>query len=144
MRVIRWGQFGLLVSVVVAGAGIGCGESGSTSTASATTDTSELLPRRKLNPFESKVMQSNTVADQNGFAAKTDPDLRNAWGLVFKGDSAWVAANHSGTVREYSDDGILGEVINLSVSPGVPASPTGQVINPFPHAFDGDAIVTVS
>jgi len=136
-----------LVAVVAAvgGGGIGCGDSGSTPTASTTTSsTSELVPRRKLNPFESKVTQSNTVADQNGFAAVTDPDLRNAWGLVFIGDSAWVAANHSGTVREYSDDGTPGEVISLSASPGVPASPTGQVINPFPHAFNGDAIVTVS
>ena len=74
MRVIRWGRLGLLVSVaVVAGAGIGCGEPGSTPTTSTTTSTtSELLPRRKLNPFEGKVTQSNTVADQNGFAVKTD------------------------------------------------------------------------
>src|SRR5436190_20747322 len=147
MRVIRWSQPGLLVAVVaaVAGGGIGCGESGSTPTASTTTSsTSELVPRRKLNPFEGKVKQSNTVADQNGFAAVTDPDLQNAWGLVFKGDSAWVAANHTGTVREYSDDGTLGEVIKLSLASGDPASPTGQVINPFPHAFMGDAIVTVS
>jgi uncharacterized protein (TIGR03118 family) len=92
------------------------------------------------------VKQSNLVADQTGFARKTDPDLQNAWGLVFKGDSAWVAANHTGTVREYSEDGELGEVISLSVvgPPAGPASPTGQVINPFPHAFMGDAIVTVS
>ena len=136
MRVIRWGHFGLLASVaVVAGAGIGCGESGSTPTATTTSDTSELLPRRKLNPFEGKVKQEYTVADQNGFAAKTDPDLRNAWGLVFIGNSAWVAANHTGTVREYSDDGNFGEVIGLSLSNGDTASPTGQVINPFPHAF---------
>jgi len=147
MRVIRWGQPGLLVAVVaaVAGSGIGCGESGSTPTASTTSSTtSELVPRRKPSPFESKVKQQNTVADQNGFALKTDPDLQNAWGLVFKGDSAWVAANHTGTVREYSDDGTFGDVISLPLASGDPSSPTGQVINRFPHAFMGDAIVTVS
>ena len=141
MRFIRVGQLGLLVAVA-AGAGFGCGDSGASPTVSAT---SELQPRRKLNPFESKVKQSNLVADQMGFARKTDPDLQNAWGLVFKGDSAWIAANHTGTDREYSEDGKLGEVIKMFQSDGkTPASPTGQVINPFPQAFKGDAIVTVS
>jgi uncharacterized protein (TIGR03118 family) len=85
MRVMRLGQLGLVAAVV----GGGCGEQGTPAT---TTETAE-LQRPKLNPFEAIVKQENTVADQQGFAAVTDNQLQNAWGLVFKGDSVWIAAN---------------------------------------------------
>jgi uncharacterized protein (TIGR03118 family) len=75
----------------------------------------------------------------------TDNQLQNAWGLVFKGDSVWIAANHTGTDRQYSDDGVLGEVITMFDSDGVTlASPTGQVVNPFHRAFMGDTFIVAS
>jgi uncharacterized protein (TIGR03118 family) len=141
MRVVCLKQLGLLVAVA-AGAGVGCGEDGATATA---TVTSELHPMPSAPAFEAKVRQSNLVADQNGFARKTDPDLQNAWGVAFKGRSIWIAANHTGTDRQYSEDGKLGEVISLPLLDGMsPSSPTGQVANPFCDAFDGDTFIVVS
>ena len=93
MRVVCLNQLGLLVAVAAGiGAGVGCGEAGTEATS---TVTSELHPMPKASPFEAKVRQSNLVADQDGFARKTDPDLQNAWGVAFKGRSIWIAANHT-------------------------------------------------
>lgn len=148
MRVVRLKQVGLWVAVA-AGAGVGCGQeaptSGPTPTPGPTsTATSELTPVSKPNP-ESIVKQSNLVADQDGRARKTDPDLQNAWGIAFKDRSIWITANHTGTDRQYSEDGKGGEVITLLDADGVTlASPTGQVENPSCDSFKGDTFVVAS
>ena len=140
MRVVRLIQVGLWVAIA-AGAGIGCSEDGTPPVSDAT---SELKPVRRVRP-EAVVKQTNLVADQKGFARKTDPDLLNAWGIAFKGRSIWIAANHTGTDRQYSEDGRLGEVISLFQTDGTtPASPTGQVINPFSSAFGGEVFIVAS
>jgi len=138
MRIVGLKQLGLWVSVAV-GAGVGCGES-----ATDTTTKVSALPTPAAPSFESIVRQTNLVADQDGFARKTDPDLLNAWGIAFRGDSIWITANHSGDDRQYSEDGKLGQVIALVRHDGDQSSPTGQVRNPFPHAFNGDTFLAAS
>ena len=142
MRTVRLRQVGNWVAMA-AGAGVGCGqETPAPSPSSTSTSTSELMPGSKP---ESTVKQRNLVADQAGFARKTDPDLQNAWGIAFRGRSIWITANHTGTDRQYSEDGKLGEVITLVDADGMTlASPTGQVINPFSDAFKGDTFVVAS
>jgi uncharacterized protein (TIGR03118 family) len=139
MRIVRLKQIGLLASMA-AGAGFGCGGSAT----DATTTKSSELPTPAAPSFESIVKQTNLVADQDGFARKTDPDLLNAWGIAFKGDSIWITANHSGDDRQYSEDGKKGEVITLVRVDGDQSSPTGQVRNPFPHAFNGHTFLAAS
>lgn len=141
MGIVRSKHVGLLL-VGVVGAGVGCGETGTEPTSTAT---SELTPMAKPARIESVAKQTNLVADQPGFARKTDPDLQNAWGIAFKGHSIWIAANHTGTDRQYSEDGKLGEVISLFRDDGMtPSSPTGQVLNPFCDAFNGDTFIVAS
>jgi uncharacterized protein (TIGR03118 family) len=147
MRFVKLGQLGLL-GAVAAGAGIGCGEEGTTtSTATSTSTTSataELKPMPKPR-FESIVRQGNTVSNQANVAKVMDDQLQNVWGIAFRGDSIWLTANHTGTDRQYSEDGKLGEVITMIDGDGMTlASPTGQVVNPFPHAFMGDTFIAAS
>jgi uncharacterized protein (TIGR03118 family) len=139
MRMVRLKQVGLCASVAI-GAGFGCSESGT----DATTSKTSTLPTPAAPSFESIVRQTNLVADQAGFARKTDPDLLNVWGIAFKDDSIWITANHSGDDRQYSEDGKRGEVITLVRNDGTQSSPTGQVRNLFPHAFNGDTFLAAS
>lgn len=144
MRVTRVFAIGV---VVAGGVGIGCGEDGTNSTATESSALQASKVAMKAPRIEGFVKETDLVSDLAG-ARKTDPDLRNAWGLVLKDGFAWIATNHSSTDRQYDEDGKSGQVINLPLSgdpPDAPTSaPTGQVVNPFPDAFHGDHFIVVS
>jgi uncharacterized protein (TIGR03118 family) len=80
----------------------------------------------------SRYIQTNLVADQDGVAQKTDPNLVNPWGASYLGASPlWVSDNTPGLSTLYSG-GVHGSpqtIVPLVVSiPG--GLPTGQVSNP--------------
>src|SRR5215467_11431858 len=86
--------------------------------------------------------QINLVSDQHGKAKLPDADLVNAWGLAASpgtnakpGSPLWVADNGSDKATLYAGTGPasvakVGLVVNVRG-----AAPTGQIFNPFPHAF---------
>jgi uncharacterized protein (TIGR03118 family) len=87
-------------------------------------------------------MQVNLVSDQHMRAPLRDTDLVNAWGLAASpgtdakpGSPLWVADNGTDKATLYAGTGPasvakVGLVVNVR---GM--APTGQVFNPFPHAF---------
>jgi uncharacterized protein (TIGR03118 family) len=94
------------------------------------------------------VKQVNLVSDQPGQAAKTDPNLVNAWGLAFNpaGGPFWVSSNGKGLSQVYDDDGNLLLSVAIPPAPGADpeTNPTGQVFNGKASAFDGDAFIFVT
>ena len=86
--------------------------------------------------------QVNLVSDQHMRAPLRDTDLVNAWGLAASpgtdakpGSPLWVADNGTDKATLYAGTGPasvakVGLVVNVR---GM--APTGQVFNPFPHAF---------
>ncbi|HEY8044007.1 MAG TPA: TIGR03118 family protein [Streptosporangiaceae bacterium] len=87
-------------------------------------------------------MQVNLVSDQHKPAPLRDTDLVNAWGLAASpgtdakpGSPLWVADNGTDKATLYAGTGPasvakVGLVVNVR---GM--APTGQVFDPFPHAF---------
>ena len=70
--------------------------------------------------------QHNLVADVEGVADHTDPDLVNAWGIAFNPTAVvWVANNGTGTSTLY--DGAGNKQALVVTIPG--GSPTGIVFN---------------
>jgi uncharacterized protein (TIGR03118 family) len=147
MRVIRVLPLGLLVS---AGLNVHCGDGSQVSETAAEVQ----QPAKKgASPFESIVEENDYVSNLAAPGSKnpqSDPDLLNAWGLVFSDQGlAWVAANHTGTDRVYDSEGNLRGVVKIPLLPSqnpatdIPA-PTGQVANPFHSAFKGDDFIVVS
>jgi uncharacterized protein (TIGR03118 family) len=86
------------------------------------------LPQRLL--ANNTYTQTNLVSDISGFAAVTDPNLKNPWGMSFSATSPfWVSNQGTNTSTLY--DG-AGNIIPLVVSIptiGTPHGPTGQVFN---------------
>jgi uncharacterized protein (TIGR03118 family) len=85
--------------------------------------------------------QTNLVSDGAVPALKTDPQLKNPWGIVtFPGAPFWISDNGTGLSTLY--DG-LGDIVPLTVkipapggaSPGTAATPTGIVWNPNAQLF---------
>jgi hypothetical protein len=86
--------------------------------------------------------QINLVSDLAMKGVLKDPDLVNAWGLAASpgtnakpGSPLWVADNGTDKATLYTGTGPasvakVGLVVNVRG-----AAPTGQVFNPFPHAF---------
>jgi uncharacterized protein (TIGR03118 family) len=86
--------------------------------------------------------QINLVSDLAMKGVLKDPDLVNAWGLAASpgtnakpGSPLWVADNGTDKATLYAGTGPasvakVGLVVNVRG-----AAPTGQVFNPFPHAF---------
>ena len=86
--------------------------------------------------------QVNLVSDLAMKGVLKDPDLVNAWGLAASpgtnakpGSPLWVANNGTDKATLYTGTGPasvakVGLVVNVRG-----AAPTGQVFNPFPHAF---------
>jgi uncharacterized protein (TIGR03118 family) len=86
--------------------------------------------------------QINLVSDQTMKDTLKDPDLVNAWGLAASpgtnakpGSPLWVADNGTDKATLYAGTGAasvakVGLVVNVR---GM--APTGQIFNPFPHAF---------
>ncbi len=100
----------------------------------------ELRPKHRAQKQVALVQeQVNLVADQEGHALKTDPDLINAWGLAFNPrGAAWVSAAGTGLSPVYDAMG------NLLLKVSVPTAPTGQAFNPSPDAFMGDVFIIVT
>jgi uncharacterized protein (TIGR03118 family) len=86
--------------------------------------------------------QVNLVSDLSMKGVLKDPDLVNAWGLAASpgtnakpGSPLWVADNGTDKATLYAGTGPasvakVGLVVNVRG-----AAPTGQIFNPFPHAF---------
>src|SRR5262245_44321088 len=64
-------------------------------------------------------LQTNLVSDIPGFAATTDPQLINPWGLVASSSGPfWVSDNQVGVSTLYTGQGNkLGLVVNIPNSP---------------------------
>jgi len=80
------------------------------------------------------VDQVNLVSDLPGWAALTDPDLKNPWGLALSSTSPlWVANTGTSTSTLYSsapESTTATKVAAVRVTfPQFPALPTGQVFN---------------
>jgi uncharacterized protein (TIGR03118 family) len=77
--------------------------------------------------------QTNLVSNLSGVAPKTDPNLRNAWGLVHGPSTPWwVSNNAGGTSTLYTGAGaIIPLVVTIPNAPSQPApgSPTGVMFN---------------
>lgn len=79
----------------------------------------------------------NLVSDMAGFAAQTDPNLLNPWGIALSPTGPfWLSNNHSGTATVYNTAGqpfpsgnALTVKIPLPRSGSSLSSPTGQVFN---------------
>jgi len=86
--------------------------------------------------------QVNLVSDQRGHAPLRDKDLVSAWGLAASpgtdakpGSPLWVADNGTDKATLYAGTGPA-SVAKVSLVVNVRGmAPTGQVFNPFPHAF---------
>ena len=86
--------------------------------------------------------QVNLVSDLTMKGVLKDPDLVNAWGLAASpgtnakpGSPLWVADNGTSKATLYAGTGPasvakVGLVVNVRGE-----DPTGQIFNPFPHAF---------
>jgi uncharacterized protein (TIGR03118 family) len=96
--------------------------------------------------------QKNLISDIPGMATKTDPNLKNPWGLTRSpvGSPWWVANNNSGTSTLNDGNGnpvnifveANGSTSNFVVvpppgfaAPGTPSTPTGIVYNGSPTDF---------
>jgi uncharacterized protein (TIGR03118 family) len=84
-----------------------------------------------------------------GGAANVDPNLLNAWGLVFNATGvAWVSDNHSGLLTAYPPNALAPAVVVTVPGPNDAGdaaagggTPTGQVFNILPAEFMGDKFI---
>jgi uncharacterized protein (TIGR03118 family) len=75
--------------------------------------------------------QTNLVSDIPGSAAKTDPDVINAWGIVAVDGGFWVLLNGTNMLKWYDN---LGNLIKAySTPPGATNGPTGLAKVPVQH-----------
>ena len=86
--------------------------------------------------------QVNLVSDQRGHASLRDKDLVNAWGLAASpgtnakpGSPLWVADNGTDKATLSAGTGPASVAKQGLVVSVRGMAPTGQVFNPFPHAF---------
>src|SRR5580698_11466428 len=71
--------------------------------------------------------QTNLVSDIPGLGATTDPNLVDPWGMSFSATSPiWVSDRATGVSTLYTGAGSIVSLI-VSVPPGAPNGPTGQV-----------------
>ncbi|HEX4338846.1 MAG TPA: TIGR03118 family protein [Polyangiaceae bacterium] len=97
------------------------------------------------------VKQTNLVANMDGVAPTTDPNLLNPWGLVANPTAGafWVSDNHSGLATVYQPTGGA-SALNVKVpgpadtDGGFTSSPTGQVFNGTAANFKGDKFIVDS
>jgi uncharacterized protein (TIGR03118 family) len=80
-----------------------------------------------------RYVQDNLVSDVAGSAARTDPNLVNAWGIVAGPNTPfWISNNHSGTSTLYQGNSKPASlVVTVPAPPGStdPGAPTGIVFN---------------
>jgi uncharacterized protein (TIGR03118 family) len=73
--------------------------------------------------------QFNLVSDIPGMAPATDPNLKDPWGVSFSATSPlWVSDRATGVSTLYTGTGSVIPLV-VSVPPGAPAGPTGQVFS---------------
>jgi uncharacterized protein (TIGR03118 family) len=135
-------------------AGVSCadqssGDGNTTASGSAGTLLDEVVKLPPPSRIEGKVAQVNILSDDTTLvpAPLADPHLLNPWGLAFfPNGPAWIAANGNSTLDVFNEAGTrLREVMIPGTNPsGDPATPSGQVFNPDPHAFRGDSFIAVS
>jgi uncharacterized protein (TIGR03118 family) len=71
--------------------------------------------------------QTNLVSDIPGLGATTDPNLVDPWGMSFSATSPiWVSDRATGVATIYTGTGSIVPLV-VSVPPGAPNGPTGQV-----------------
>jgi uncharacterized protein (TIGR03118 family) len=89
--------------------------------------------------------QTNLVSDIPGFAAQTDPNLINPWGISESGSSPfWVSDNGSGLATLYSTFGAPQSlVVTIPGVGGKTSTPTGQVFNATTN-FNSDLFIFAS
>jgi len=77
--------------------------------------------------------QTNLVSDVPGWAATTDPNLVNAWGIAFSaGSPAWISDNGTGLSTLYTGTGSVIPLVVTIPPPGGgtgTSAPTGVVFN---------------
>jgi uncharacterized protein (TIGR03118 family) len=77
--------------------------------------------------FGSPFAQVDLVSDIPGLGLLTDPNLKDPWGMSFSASSPlWVSDRATGVATVYSGTGGINPLV-VSVPPGAPAGPTGQV-----------------
>lgn len=77
----------------------------------------------------SSYTQFNLVSDIPGMATNTDPNLKDPWGVSFSATSPlWVSDRATGVSTLYTGTGSIIPLV-VSVPPGAPAGPTGQVFS---------------
>ena len=89
--------------------------------------TLSLLLGASSSLFASSFFQTNLVSDIPGMAAVTDSNLKDPWGMSFSATSPiWVSDRATGVSTLYSGTGAVVPLV-VSVPPGAPLGPTGQV-----------------
>jgi uncharacterized protein (TIGR03118 family) len=114
-KVLAWLKASLL-GAAVAAAAVSCGGGGD---------------HHFMPPVATKFLATSLVSDGTLAAAHTDPNLVNAWGLVFNPTGfAWVANNHTNTSTLYDGNGVPQSLV-VAIPPGAggDAGPTGIVYN---------------
>jgi uncharacterized protein (TIGR03118 family) len=71
--------------------------------------------------------QTNLASDVPGFAANTDSNLKNPWGMSFSAMSPfWASDQGTGKATLYSAAGVPQGLV-VTIPSGIPPGPTGQV-----------------
>jgi len=94
-------------------------------------------PAPAPSPTVTSYAVTNLVSDQAGVAVSQDPNLVDAWGIVFApGQAVWVADNGTNKSTLYDGNGVIQSLV-VSIPPGTStmnlpggtANPTGIVYN---------------
>lgn len=90
-----------------------------------------LVPSLFANGFN----QINLVSDIPGMATTLDPNLKDPWGMSFSATSPiWVSDRATGLSTLYNGAGGIVSLV-VTVPPGAPLGPTGQVFAGIPGNF---------
>jgi len=90
---------------------------------------------------EASYVQTNLVSDIGGLAIKTDPSLKNPWGISFFGTSPfWISDQGTNESTLYAVTGSTGVsivplTVDIPTTATGPQGPTGQVANTNPASF---------
>ena len=87
--------------------------------------------------------QTNLVSDIPGMAARTDPNLKNPWGIATSATSPfWISDNGTGVSTLYNTAGVpQALVVTIPKLGGGVSAPTGQVFNGTSSVFNGDLFI---
>jgi uncharacterized protein (TIGR03118 family) len=89
-----------------------------------------LLALSPASLFAGTFTQTNLVSDIPGFAAATDPNLKNPWGVAFAPTSPfWTSDQATGVATLYDGAGNITPLVVSIPGGGPPSGPTGSVFN---------------